>query len=45
MDLETAIKMHLEDQRKRIHPTNNPVLNEYVELQISVIEKAPRVVE
>jgi len=39
LDLETTIKTHLESDRKRIHPNNNPILNEYVELQIKIIEK------
>jgi hypothetical protein len=41
-DLEQAIKMHLEGQRKWIRPQNNPMLNHTTELHIKTIEGAPR---
>jgi hypothetical protein len=42
LDIETAIKMHIENQRKWIHPSNNPVIIQKVELHFRTIEKAPR---
>ena len=41
-DLEQAIKMHLDNQRKMILPQNNTLYNELKELHIRIVEKAPR---
>lgn len=41
-DLETAIKMHLDGQRKGISPLRNAAINHSVELHIKTIESAPR---
>jgi hypothetical protein len=41
-DLEQAIKMHLDNQRKWIQPQTNPAINHSTELHIKTVESAPR---
>jgi hypothetical protein len=42
MDLGTAIKMHIENERKWINPHNNPIINHNIKLHIKTIEQAPK---
>ena len=42
-DLETAIKIHIDNERNRwIKPENNSIINHNAELHIKTIEQAPR---
>jgi hypothetical protein len=41
-DLEQALKMHIEGQRKWIQPQTNPAVNHSTELHIKTVEGAPR---
>lgn len=41
-DLEEAIKIHIDNQRKRILPQHHSAINAVKELHIETIEKAPR---
>ena len=42
MDLETALAIHLEAERKCIRPTNNPIVNRHEELHIKTMMESPR---
>ena len=42
-DLETAIKIHIDNERNRwIKPENNPIINHNAQQHIKTIEQAPR---
>jgi hypothetical protein len=41
-DLEQAIKMYIEGQRRWIQPQTNPAVNDSTELHIKTVEGAPR---
>jgi hypothetical protein len=40
IDIETAIKKHIENERKRIRSQNNPIINYQIELYIKTIGEA-----
>jgi len=42
MDLEGAIKLHVDNERKDIRPTKHPVIDLRAEVHIRVFESAPR---